>query len=578
MPFEHDLFISYAHIDNQPLTVEQQGWVTRFHATLSAQLSMRLGSVARIWRDDKLRGNDVFADEIEQQFGRTALLVSVLTPRYLASDWCRRELTGFCTEFGRSGGLAPANKQRVFKVVKTPVDDIAGLPASLRDTKGYDFFTDCDGAPLELDPAYGVKYSEGYFRLVAVLSWELAQLLKVLQAPVAGLAPGVGAANDAAHDAAHDAAQPARPPTAAEADAGAVPGSSNDTAGLPNTPAAAAGDDQRPVVYLAECTADRREVRSMLDAELKLHGVRVLPEQALPRDDEAGYNAAVVAQLAQCALSIHLVGAVYGAVPDGAGDKSVSVLQNEAAARQCRNGSLQRLIWLPEGTTSLQPQQQAFIQRLLEDDDAQFGADLLSADVEALKTAMHVMLKKLQQPKPVPALAPAQALARAAALADDGAAPGGLAATTSPRAAPLVYLLCDALDRKATVPLRRWLKDHGLDVALPAFEGAAAQVRTANEQLVATCDAVLLFYGAGDEAWKRTTDNDLVKRRGLRGVGAPALFTWLDTPTSADKVDLVDMAEPGLIDGRAGFDDLLLRPLLHTLVAQRAAAAAGAQP
>ncbi len=575
MPFEHDLFISYAHIDNQPLTAEQQGWVTRFHATLSAQLSMRLGSVARIWRDDKLRGNDVFADEITQQFGRTALLVSVLTPRYLASDWCRRELTGFCTEFGRSGGLAPANKQRVFKVVKTPVGDVAGLPASLRDTKGYDFFTDCDGAPLELDPAYGVKYSEGYFRMVAVLSWELAQLLKVLQAPLAGLAAGGVAANDAGVPSTQASPNASTQPT--HADAGATPGSNNDTAGLPTTPAAAGGDDQPPVVYLAECTADRREVRSMLDAELKLHGVRVLPEQALPRDDEAAYTAAAVAQLAQCALSIHLVGAVYGAVPDGAGDKSISVLQNEAAARQCHNGNLQRLIWLPEGTASPQPQQQAFIQRLLEDDDAQFGADLLSADVEALKCAMHAMLKKLQQPKPAAAPLPVPATALATELATSGAAAGCHAGTTNPPAAPLVYLLCDALDRKATVPLRRWLKDHGYGVALPAFEGGAAQVRQANEQLVATCDAVLLFYGAGDEAWKRTTDNDLVKRRGLRGADAPPLFTWLDTPNSADKDDLVDMAEPGLIDGRTGFDGLLLRPLVDALVTRQAvAAAAGA--
>jgi hypothetical protein len=79
--FRKHLFISYAHIDNQPLTPEQKGWISRFHATLEALLSMRLGKAARIWRDDKLQGNDVFADEIVDQFAQTAVLVSVLTPR-----------------------------------------------------------------------------------------------------------------------------------------------------------------------------------------------------------------------------------------------------------------------------------------------------------------------------------------------------------------------------------------------------------------------------------------------------------------------------------------------------------------
>ena len=554
MPFEHDLFISYAHIDNQPLTAEQQGWVTRFHATLAAQLSMRLGSVARIWRDDKLRGNDVFADEIVQQFGRTALLVSVLSPRYMASDWCKRELTAFCVEAGRSGGLAAGNKGRVFKVVKTPVDDQTTLPPSVRDTKGYEFFTDCDGAPLELDPAYGLKYSEGYFRMVGILSWELAQLLKTLQMPALPLP----------QDAANDSAAPAGAAGAASLPRPASP--------APAVPA----NDRRPVVYLAECSADRREVRSMLDAELKLHGVQVLPEQALPRDDEAAYSAAVAGLLARCALSIHLVGAVYGAVPDGAGDKSVSVLQNELAAAQCRSGSLTRLIWLPDGTASAQPQQQAFIHRLLEDDDAQFGADLLTGDVEALKAAMHATLKKLEKPPP-PAVPPPRP---DDADGDDGAAAGAAGSGGHSRP-PQVYLLCDARDRKATVPLRRWLKEHGVEVALPAFEGAAAQVREANEQQVASCDAVLLFYGAGDEAWKRTTDNDLVKRRGLRGADAPPLFTWLANPASPDKDDLVDMAEDGLIDGRTAPSlppgpapdsppDTLLQPLLARLAARSA--------
>ncbi len=68
--FEKHLFISYAHIDNQPLTAEQKGWISRFHASLEALLSMRLGQAAKIWRDDKLKGNDVFAEEIVDQFRR----------------------------------------------------------------------------------------------------------------------------------------------------------------------------------------------------------------------------------------------------------------------------------------------------------------------------------------------------------------------------------------------------------------------------------------------------------------------------------------------------------------------------
>jgi len=35
MTFEQHVFISYAHIDNQPLTTGQQGWISQFHASLA---------------------------------------------------------------------------------------------------------------------------------------------------------------------------------------------------------------------------------------------------------------------------------------------------------------------------------------------------------------------------------------------------------------------------------------------------------------------------------------------------------------------------------------------------------------
>jgi hypothetical protein len=92
MNFDTDVFISYAHIDNQPMLAGNDGWVTVFHEALHQLLSRFKGGEVRIWRDEKLRGNDVFSAEIMDQFPKTATLVSVLTPRYLKSPWCTKEI------------------------------------------------------------------------------------------------------------------------------------------------------------------------------------------------------------------------------------------------------------------------------------------------------------------------------------------------------------------------------------------------------------------------------------------------------------------------------------------------------
>jgi hypothetical protein len=160
---EKQLFISYAHIDNQPITADQQGWVSRFHASLEAMLSMRLGRKALIWRDKKLAGNDIFADEIVAQFPKTALLISVLTPRYVESEWCTREVREFCDVARQSGGVVVSNKSRIIKVIKTPVDSEGALPAVMKEVLGYEFYVfDDEKAPLELDPIYGPDMAQKY--------------------------------------------------------------------------------------------------------------------------------------------------------------------------------------------------------------------------------------------------------------------------------------------------------------------------------------------------------------------------------------------------------------------------------
>ena len=225
----------------------------------------------------------------------------------------------------------------------------------------------------------------------------------------------------------------------------------------------------------------------------------------------------------------------YGTVPDGPTDKSASILQNELAVARCRSGGLHRLIWLPQGTRSEQAPQQAFIEALHQDAQAQFGADLIAGDIEELRAAIHDTLRKIEQPEPKQ--------------------PEGDSARTQPATAgssKMIYLINDAKDRKATVPVRKLCRQLGFEVVVPAFEGDASEVRKANQQHLASCDAVVLFYGAGDEAWKRTIDNELKKMAGYRdGKPLPAVSTYLAAPRTADKEDLIDMEEPGP-DRRAG--------------------------
>lgn len=488
MSFSRHAFISYAHIDNQPLLDASDGWVTTFHRALGQLLSPKLGCVADIWRDERLTGNDIFSDEILQQFPSTAVLVSVLSPRYVKSDWCEKEIIGFCEAAERTGGVAVGNKSRIFKVIKTPIDAGEEVPPVLRDMLGYAFYeTDEDHVPRELDPAFGDAARQEFLRKVNKLAWDMKTLLDELM------------------------------------DEEAAPQAETQT---------------KPAVYLAECARDRRVARELIEQELERLGYLVLPAHPLPTD-EAELVAEVEKLIAQCSLSVHLVGTGYGAVPDGAGEKSVVVLQNEIAVEASRKRALKRVISLPAGTESAQAAQQAFIDALHTDPSAQFAADLITGSLEDVKSAILAALKSIES-------------------AQKG--------ETSEAAPKRVYVICDAQDRKATVPLLKALKARSIDVRTPVFTGDPAQVREANQELLANCDAAIIFYAAADEAWKFQQHNEVQRVRAGRTGKAPLHeLTYLAAPMTDDKDLLLSMGEAGVIDATGGFSEEALAPLFQAL-------------
>src|SRR5688572_23810182 len=121
MIYESDAFISYAHLDNLPLIEGASGWVEDFHRALEVRIAQLRGREPQIWRDPKLQGNDFFADTLTERLQRVAVLISILSPPYIHSEWTRRELTEFCHAATQQGGFRIRDKARVFKVIKTPI-------------------------------------------------------------------------------------------------------------------------------------------------------------------------------------------------------------------------------------------------------------------------------------------------------------------------------------------------------------------------------------------------------------------------------------------------------------------------
>src|SRR4051794_36840199 len=114
-----DVFISYCHRDNKSSS-ESGRWVDTFHEALKIRLGQLFAYDPIIWRDRKLDGGDKFSQEIEDKIARTKIFMSVLSPSYINSEWCLRELNLFSdyAEKSESGGLFVANKSRAIKVIK----------------------------------------------------------------------------------------------------------------------------------------------------------------------------------------------------------------------------------------------------------------------------------------------------------------------------------------------------------------------------------------------------------------------------------------------------------------------------
>jgi hypothetical protein len=361
MTFDGDAFISYAHLDNVELVEGRKGWVANLHRALEIRVAQLIGKDSRIWWDPKLQGNDYFAETLVDRLQRVAALVSVVSPRYVKSDWGRKEIVAFCKAAEHQGGVRVGDKARLFKVLKTPVPRDQH-PTELQNVIGYEFFkVEADtGRVREFSEVFGPEAQRDFWIKLDDLAHDLCCLLEVLE-------PGQTAALNA----------PVTPSTSTEG-----------------------------AIYLALTTNDLKEQREAIKRDLEQHGYVVLPDQPLPIAFSE-LQTAVRASLARCRMSIHLIGKTYSLVPEGC-TTSLTEIQNDLAIERTPAGSFSRLLWIPPGLVVDDERQRRLVEQLRMDPRSLGGTDLLETPIEDLLTMIAAWLKQGTKPaRPAPSAPPA---------------------------------------------------------------------------------------------------------------------------------------------------------------------------
>jgi Domain of unknown function (DUF4062) len=532
MSFTHDIFISYGHLDDLNPFGQEKGWIDLLHERLLVLVGQALGYEPEIWRDGhNLQGNDELGGAISEGVTQSLLLIPVISPRYVQSDWCCREMEAFHAGEPLASEAAPGFRSRVFKVVKTPLP--AHLkkrePAQIRNLIGYQFYAEDEATGLltEFSPEPDDKhYWRMLNRLVADITKTLIELKHSSETKQTGPL---------------DASRLNPASTNAPAITNATNASSKPLANQPNGKGALVSSK---LVYLAETTSDLADERELVRDELRQRGYGVLPEQKLPLEEVKQTENTVRAALTRCALSVHLVGTRYGSTPEDDARSVVRIQEELAAQHGAADPAFLRLLWMPQGlmTPALEitdERQKSFVSEL--QNRITGGSELLQTSVEDLKTRI---VEKLNPPEKTTAHGSERSKFRH------------------------VYLICEDRDRSFVRPIKKYLYEQNLEV-IPWFDqNGMDTLMDYHRKNLRECDAALIYFGSADEPWVRKNLEDLEKAYGYgREHDWSASAVYVGSPPNDQKEDFLTHLVPYVIRNYSSFDPKDLRDFVTAVQA-----------
>lgn len=338
--FRHDVFISYAHVDDAP-ELWRGGWVrsfrTRLEGAMKMQLALRSDQTISVFLDEGASGNERTSDLLARA-RNSAIFLAIGSRTYIARDFTLQELNSFAE-------TNPSDK-RYFVVEVLPLLMGTSYPPRLAKvirTRFYDPPKSDEGSAMPISPE-----DDRFNSLVNDISGKICAELRKL---VGGAAATVGIeAQDITHST----------PSAIEA---------------------------KKTVLLAQTSEDREETAYAQRARryLETEGFRVLPDGDYPQGG-AQFEQAFTEDAEEAELFIQLLGRQPGRRPR---DLPVGYIQRQAEIAQALG--LATMQWRPLSLN------------LADVDDRAHAALLNGASVrlESFDTFMQAVVDRLQTPPKV---------------------------------------------------------------------------------------------------------------------------------------------------------------------------------
>lgn len=168
-----DIFISYAHVDNEPVFGEC--WVNTLVENLRYLLAKNLGRKDAFsdWRDtSSLQGNSSVTPEIHDAIKEARVFLMVLSTGYLESRWCQEEMSLFLKKLGNQAN----NQLFILEIDKLE----QGRPDEITELLGYRFwYEETDSKRIRtLSIDSESNYRHEYIRMVENLAQDISKLLK----------------------------------------------------------------------------------------------------------------------------------------------------------------------------------------------------------------------------------------------------------------------------------------------------------------------------------------------------------------------------------------------------------------